>query len=57
MRMVVKRLKSRKSMDLWSYKIKGLVFRIMLRKTWMRHKAPLQFAVKSFNASMTEKKK
>jgi len=55
--MVVKRLKSRKSMDLWSYKIKGLVFRIMLRKTWIRYKAPLQFAEKSFNASMTEKKK
>ncbi len=57
MHMVVKRLKSRKSMDLWSYKIKGLVFRIMLRKTWIRYKAPLQFAEKSFNASMTEKKK
>ena len=57
MRMVVKRLKSRKSMDLWSYKIKELVFKIMLRKSWMRHKAPLHFAEKSFNATMTEKKK
>ncbi|HBG70415.1 MAG: hypothetical protein A2W93_09170 [Bacteroidetes bacterium GWF2_43_63] len=57
MRMIVKRLKSRKSMDLWSAKIKGLVFRIILRKSWMRHKAPLQFAEKSFNTLMTEKKK
>ncbi len=57
MRMVVKRLRSRKSMDLWSFKIKSLVFRIMLRKSWMRYKAPLVFAEKSFNASITEKKK
>lgn len=57
MRLLAKRLRSRKSMDLWSSKIKGLVFRIMLRKSWMRYKAPLLFAEKSFSATMTEKKK
>jgi L-lactate dehydrogenase complex protein LldF len=56
-RMIIKRLKSRKSMDLWSYKIKDLAFKIMLRKSWLRHKSPVKFAEKSFNMIMTEKKK
>jgi len=57
LRMIVKRLKSRKSMDLWSAKVKNIVMRIMLRKTWNRYKTPLKFAEKSFNSLMTEKKK
>lgn len=56
-RMIVKRLKSRKGMEFWSPKVRNIAFRIMMRKTWMRYKAPLQFAGKSFNKGMTEKKK
>ena len=57
MRLILKSLKSRKSMDFFKPKIKNIAFKIYLRKSWTKYKAPLIFPEKSFNQIMTEKAK
>lgn len=55
MRMILKRMKSRRSMDFYGPKIKNMAFRMAFRKSWLRHRAPLIFANQSFNKEQTTK--
>ncbi len=55
MKMLLKRLRSRKNMDFWGPKVKNIAFRIVMRKSWLRHRTALNFASQSFNKEMTAK--
>lgn len=54
-KMLLKRLRSRKNMDFWGPKIKNIAFKIVMRKSWLRHRSAVNFSSQSFNKEMTAK--
>lgn len=56
MRMIFKRLRSRKAMEFPGPKLKNIIFRMAFRKTWLRYRQTISFSEKSFHRIMTEKK-
>jgi L-lactate dehydrogenase complex protein LldF len=48
---------SRNYMNFGSHRLKNRIFKIFLKKSWNKHKVPLQFADKTFNQLWKDRKK
>ncbi len=57
MRMMLKRLRSRKNLEFFGPRIKNMAFRMAFRKSWLRYRDTIEFAPQSFSREQIAKKK